>query len=261
MCCDDEIINLNAGSQGAPGISSYTYIGYADDNTGTNFSLTPLPTSEYVAFKSDDALLTPNASYFSGLWTLYKGADGVGAAGINLELNNTPVTSGVTIINFAGAGLSGVTVVDAGSGQTDVTITTAGLIKLTRAEALSLIATSSLVVGSTYWVYDVLDGTGTVGPTNAYAGVILRAIKVNQLDTEGTMLARVVNRGVVPARFNSATAYAVNALVEDTNEVYQCAVASTGATPSVSITSGEWIFITKDNNTYYNTYYNIQYIL
>jgi len=249
MSCNDNIINLNEGAQGDPGISSYTYIGYADTNTGTNFSLTPLPTSKYVAFKSDNVLFTPTVTYFAGLWTLYKGADGVGAAGINIELNNTPVTSGVTTINFAGAGLSGVTVADAGGNQTDVTITTAGLIEVTRSTVLNLITLNTLKTGAYYWIYDVGDGEGL---TSGFGGIILRAITNNKFESQGVFVARNVNRTAVPNSINLSTNYAINNVIEFQNEVYICLIAGLPTTEPSRLT-GQFNFVTKNNNTYYTT--------
>lgn len=71
------------GPQGSPGQDSFTYIGYADDNTGSNFSTTP-GVRTYVAFRNSNVPLTVVAGIFAGLWNKYVGADGApGAAGSN----------------------------------------------------------------------------------------------------------------------------------------------------------------------------------
>lgn len=59
------------GTNGINGLNTYLYIGYADDEVGTNYSTTPIGTSVFIAFRSDNTVVTPDASYFNGLWKKY----------------------------------------------------------------------------------------------------------------------------------------------------------------------------------------------
>jgi hypothetical protein len=61
-----------AGATGAAGDSSFTYIAYASDTSGTGFSLTPGSGLNYVAFKTTDTeIVSPVAGDFAGLWRQY----------------------------------------------------------------------------------------------------------------------------------------------------------------------------------------------
>ena len=66
------------GGKGEDGTSSYTYIAYASDNTGTDFSLTPSSLLPYRAeIVSDTEIITPILSDFAGAtWVKYIGEDG-----------------------------------------------------------------------------------------------------------------------------------------------------------------------------------------
>lgn len=66
------------GDDGADGASSFTYIGYASDDSGTDFSLTPIASSTYIAvLNTDTEIPSPVVGDFAGLWNKYVGADGV----------------------------------------------------------------------------------------------------------------------------------------------------------------------------------------
>lgn len=72
------------GADGADGTDSYTFIGYADADDGTGFTLTFDSGKDYVAFLSKDNNTTPVQADFAGLWKNYKGAAGAdGADGAN----------------------------------------------------------------------------------------------------------------------------------------------------------------------------------
>lgn len=58
---------------GAAGVSSFSYVGYADDASGTGFSLTPAG-KNFVAFRTSNVALTPVAADFVGLWRQYVGS-------------------------------------------------------------------------------------------------------------------------------------------------------------------------------------------
>jgi hypothetical protein len=256
MGCCDGIVELGApGANGNDGVSSYTYIAYADDVTlgtpdvVTGFNAdTPLPTSEWIAIITSSTPLTPVEADFDGYWVKIKGADGSGSAGINIKVNNTTVTGGpFTTLDFLGSGLSGIAGADAGSGEVDITVVTAGLITITRANALSLIGSSGLTPGASYWVYDV--GDGDIG--SAHAGVILRAIRNNAFDNVGIFIAKTPNRSAV-SQWSEITSYSSGTYVEDFNEVYNATTATTIGNPPCA-TPAEWTFVVKSNATYYRT--------
>lgn len=64
-------VNGTNGTNGIDGINTYLYIGYADDASGTNYSTTPTGTSVFIAFRSDNTVVIPDAAYFAGLWKKY----------------------------------------------------------------------------------------------------------------------------------------------------------------------------------------------
>lgn len=77
-------IRLVKGDKGDDGASAYCYVAFASDDEGSDFSLgEPTASSQYVAFLATDTeIASPEATDFTGLWTLYKGPQGnPGAAG------------------------------------------------------------------------------------------------------------------------------------------------------------------------------------
>ena len=67
-----------AGSDGADGDSAYVYIAYASDASGADFTTTFNAALDYIAVKATTtAIVTPQASDFTGLWKNYKGAQGI----------------------------------------------------------------------------------------------------------------------------------------------------------------------------------------
>lgn len=65
------------GEVGEDGVSSYVYIGYADDDIGTGFTSTFDETKDYIAIRSSAIEISPVvASTFNGLWKQYKGETG-----------------------------------------------------------------------------------------------------------------------------------------------------------------------------------------
>lgn len=79
---------------GGSGVSSYTYIRYASDASGSDFSADPDNSLQYVAFKTTSTkLVNPVASDFDGLWFHFKGDPG---SEINTVLHGTvdPTTEG-----------------------------------------------------------------------------------------------------------------------------------------------------------------------
>lgn len=73
----------DTGDNGIDGASSFTYIAYASDDTGTDFTLTFDANLDYIAIKHTTvAIPSPIASDFTGLWKNYKGETGAtGPAG------------------------------------------------------------------------------------------------------------------------------------------------------------------------------------
>lgn len=77
-----------AGSDGADGDSAYVYIAYASDASGTGFTTTFNAALDYIAVKATTtAIVTPQASDFTGLWKNYKGVQGI--QGIQGEIGLT----------------------------------------------------------------------------------------------------------------------------------------------------------------------------
>ena len=93
-----------AGVDGEDGASSYMYVAYASDASGTDFTLVPDVTSPYVAFLSSDTeIVTPVALDFAGLWVAISGASGTvtsvavtGTDGIDVD-SGSPITTSGTI--------------------------------------------------------------------------------------------------------------------------------------------------------------------
>lgn len=257
MGCCDEIIEMSSpGQNGTDGITYYPHVAYADNvvsgtpDVVTGFSTTPQTTSFYWAVIYTTSSVHPGvASAFEDKWALFRGADGSGSAGINVKVNNSTVTGGpFTTLDFLGAGLSGITGTNAGSGEVDITIVTAGLITLSRAQALTLVATRALVSGATYLIYDVGDGAGL--SSTVTAGIVLRAINAEQFSLDGIYIARIPKRATIN-QWNHVTSYAIGDHVEDLNEVYTANTITTpGELPSLLT---EWDFETKDQDAYYTT--------
>ena len=274
MGCCGETINLPDVENGDDGLTYYPHVAYADNVVSgspdivTNYSPVPLPTSYYWAVIFSLSPVHPGvASAFEDKWALIRGADGTGSSGIQVSLNGTVTVDPVTNLNFIPAGLTGVDVLDAGGGQADVTIVTAGLIKTYRADLVA--AAGTYVPGAYYWIVDVGDGEvgdmpiGYYGLTGASftsydhkAGIILRAINDTTLDYNGIYIARVPDRTVITGLFKpysfSGIPFLTNTFYENYNEVYECIVAGNhNDVPASDITN--FTFITKDNSTYYTT--------
>ncbi len=69
--------NGEPGEDGDDGQSAYLYVGYADDSSGTGFTLTFDPAKDWIAVLNTTTELTPPvAGDFDGLWKKYKGEQG-----------------------------------------------------------------------------------------------------------------------------------------------------------------------------------------
>jgi hypothetical protein len=60
------------GIPGINGTSSYTYIAYASDADGTDFTLTFNPSLLFIAFLVTTSVTPPVVGDFAGLWSQYK---------------------------------------------------------------------------------------------------------------------------------------------------------------------------------------------
>ncbi|HEX3800266.1 MAG TPA: hypothetical protein VH413_16340 [Verrucomicrobiae bacterium] len=69
--------NGTNGSNGSNGTSSFLYVAYASDSSGTGFSLTPAPGLMWLGVKvSSTVIASPQASDFTGLWLNVQGVAG-----------------------------------------------------------------------------------------------------------------------------------------------------------------------------------------
>lgn len=60
-------------SAGTRGVSSFVYIAYAEDDTGTGFSTEPGPGLDFIAILvTNTAIAGPEAGDFAGLWTRFR---------------------------------------------------------------------------------------------------------------------------------------------------------------------------------------------
>ena len=277
--CNGGIVNIPQVFNGQNGISSYVYIAYADNvvpgspDTVTNFQYgQPDPTSEWIAIiTTNTPINNPGVLDFEDQWVKIKGTSGVGAAGINVENNNVAVTGGpFTTLNFFAAGLTGVTVSNAGGSQADIEIVTAGLNKRYFSDFINDIG--NLIPGASYWIVDIGDGEQNTNnsllsdcsaayyaqtyPSAGFdnyahnAGIILRAITDDTVDSTGIYLARVPSRSM--PLFTPGTSYTTGNYVENYNEVFELIGSSGSYTVDPANDPTNWTFIYKDDTTYYD---------
>jgi hypothetical protein len=78
------------GETGSSGANAYVYVAYASDDAGSNFSLTPSDTLDYMAVKNTATYIaSPQVSDFTGLWKKIKGNAGSNAEYIELPTATT----------------------------------------------------------------------------------------------------------------------------------------------------------------------------
>lgn len=71
------------GTPGEDGVSTYTYVAYASDNTGTGFSLTSTDLLKYRAEIHSTTALTPvEADFWGADWVKFLGDDGSGGGSV-----------------------------------------------------------------------------------------------------------------------------------------------------------------------------------
>jgi hypothetical protein len=89
------------------GTTYVTFIAYASDASGTNFSYTPLTTSKYIAFLSViSTASTPVAADFTGLWVAYYGTTVLGNEYFNTTSTLTTIEVLGTLTNVIPAALT-----------------------------------------------------------------------------------------------------------------------------------------------------------
>ncbi len=70
--------STNTWSALTGGTNAYVYVGYAQDNVGAGFSLTPSPSLDFVSFVTTTSPTPPAASAFTAAgWKLYRGPQGI----------------------------------------------------------------------------------------------------------------------------------------------------------------------------------------
>ena len=134
------------GQPGADGTSTYTYVAYASDNTGTGFSLSPTDLLKYRAEIQVQTQLTPPTStdFASAVWVKYLGDDGSGGGGTSIDVHilfeEDDVMTYICPYDMKLTGKSASASIDADAsvndefsqyGEITVTATEAGLITLT----------------------------------------------------------------------------------------------------------------------------------
>ena len=92
------------GIQGIQGVTTYFYVVYASDASGTGFTTTFNASLNYIATKLSSTPLTPVANDFTGLWFNYKGTQGIqgiqGLTGVtDIIIDLTPQLGGELDIN------------------------------------------------------------------------------------------------------------------------------------------------------------------
>ncbi|MDY0316003.1 MAG: hypothetical protein RBR32_13095, partial [Bacteroidales bacterium] len=90
------------GDKGEEGKSSYSYIAYASDSSGSNFTMVFDENLDYIAIKTTTVPITsPQASDFTGLWKNYKGIQGLPGKDGTDGTDGTDGASSYTYIAYA----------------------------------------------------------------------------------------------------------------------------------------------------------------
>ncbi len=166
-----------AGSAGAAGQSAYLYMGFASDSSGTNFSLTPGSTLNYVAFKNSTTVISsPQASDFTGLWKNYAGTSFTVSGAVTYN-------SGVLGLNAASANTASYLVQRDGSGNFSGGAVSVVTLIVNGVSTLS-IASGALNVNTTLVVPNLTVGSVS-GVLKASAGVVAGSATTDDL-TEGS---------------------------------------------------------------------------
>jgi hypothetical protein len=259
MGCDNDVVSLNTPQRGSDGLSSYIYIAYADNVVAgtpdiiTNISYnTPTSGSQWFAFiTSSTPITTFTSSLFENKWVKFKGADGSGAAGITIKNNNSVIKANVNILDFVGAGLTGVTVTDPGSTEADVNIVTAGLITKTRSQMLLDMTNNVVVPGANYLI------------TNAgQSGIILKGITTKLVSSQGHYIGYYPDYQNTTGDFiniwNSGdSSVTINKLYAYQDIMYSSITGVTGSPPVIDAVN--WLPISRTDERYKKTILSVVY--
>lgn len=138
------------GAKGDTGTSSYTYVAYASDDSGTDFTTTFDADLNYIAIKvSATAIETPAASDFTGLWKNVKGAAGSkGDTGTVSSASGISIPQGTSgqyfeLLEGSGGGTNKVTVSAPATLAADVAVNAAYLGKGTKCVTINAATASS----------------------------------------------------------------------------------------------------------------------
>jgi len=114
-------------NNGADGVSTYTYVAYASDNTGTGFSLTPTDLLKYRAEIHSTTVLTPvEADFWGATWVKYLGDDGSGGSlpkqvtGLTLLSTGWTLVSGLYEYDLANANITATSIVEVIPANADI---------------------------------------------------------------------------------------------------------------------------------------------
>lgn len=90
------------GDKGETGESSYSYIAYASDSSGSDFTMVFDENLDYIAIKTTTSpIVSPQASDFTGLWKNYKGEQGLPGVDGKGGKDGTDGASSYTYIAYA----------------------------------------------------------------------------------------------------------------------------------------------------------------
>lgn len=159
----DSVAFISTGNTDAPDAN--------DDNTNSGGNGNFKPGDVWVDETNDVAYICVDASVGAAVWVEI--SSGGGAANVAIEEDGTPVVASVSTINFTGAGVN---VVDAGSGQVNVTITSGSgdvsLIGTPANNQLAIFADPSTLEGdgNLTWSGSALGVTGNIIVTGTVDG-------------------------------------------------------------------------------------------
>lgn len=282
-CNQSPIYPVNTALPGPPGASAFVYIAFATlvNNIGTAGSAPPAgggfvngqpaANSAFIAILSTNTPFVPGPppqSAFNGLWVPLQG---VTVSGINVEDDGVAVGGGpFNTLNFAGAGLTGVTVTNAGASEATVQIVTAGLIKTSYADLSALRTGGLLVPGASYWIVDAGDAEGpgsipaykgecsaayynnmTPGTIATYphnSGIIVRATSVNSFDKTAIYLARVAALAGQSTVFKKGATYNIGDRVVSYNQIFEALTPSFTANLEPADDPVNWDYKFKDDD-------------
>lgn len=284
-CNQSPIYPVNTALPGPPGASAFVYVAFATtvNNIGTPISSSasgfvnnqPNANSAFIAIITTNTPFpgNPPASAFNGYWVPLQG---VTVSGINLQDDNVAVGGGpFTTLDFRGAGLTGVTVTNAGAGEAEIQITTAGFIKTSYADLAAIVAGSTLNPGAYYWIVDAGDAegdyTGLYKPecSLAYytgmlpaniatyphnAGIIVRASSTNQFEASAIYLARVPSAIAPSSVFSLGKNYSPGNKVVSYGQVFEAnSLGAFNADIEPADDPTRWDYVVKDHPTDYVT--------